>query len=104
MLAGRSYRFTEFVFWTRRSIYALVVVATIPVFFYEVLGIKWLVMPWGVVLLLGTAVALMAGRTSGDRTKWFEVMGTPPLRQVMEGALGLPKEPSAEAENSRAAG
>lgn len=61
MLAGRSYRFTEFVFWTRRSIYVLVVVATIPVFFYEVLGIKWLVMPWGVVLLLGTAAALMAG-------------------------------------------
>jgi putative membrane protein len=61
MLAGRSYRFTEFLFWTRRTIYALVVVATLPVFFYEVLGIRWLVMPWGVVLLLGTAVALMAG-------------------------------------------
>lgn len=37
-------------------------------------------------------LALMAGRAGSDRTKWFEVMGTPPLRQVMEGALGLPKE------------
>jgi hypothetical protein len=25
-----------------------------------------------------------------DRTKWFTLMGTPPLRKVMEGALGLP--------------
>lgn len=37
-------------------------------------------------------LALLAGRASTDRTKWFEVMGTTPLRQVMEGALGLPKE------------
>lgn len=37
-------------------------------------------------------LALIAGRASGDRTKWFEIMGTPPLRQVVEGALGLPKE------------
>lgn len=37
-------------------------------------------------------LALMAGRAGSERTKWFEVMGTPPLRQVLEGALGLPKE------------
>ncbi len=61
MLADRSYKFTEFLFWTRRSIYALAVVGTVPVFCHEVLDVRWLVMPWGVVLLLGTAVALMAG-------------------------------------------
>lgn len=37
-------------------------------------------------------LALIAGRASSDRTKWFEVMGNPPLRQVMEGALGMPTE------------
>lgn len=37
-------------------------------------------------------LAAIAARPSSDRTRWFEVMGTPPLRQVMEGALGLPKE------------
>ncbi|MRX49016.1 DUF1217 domain-containing protein [Paracoccus sp. S-4012] len=40
----------------------------------------------------GRELASIAGRSSSDRTKWFEVMGTPPLRQVMEAALGLPKE------------
>lgn len=33
--------------------------------------------------------ALASGDQS-DRTKWFTLMGTPPLRTVMEGALGLP--------------
>lgn len=61
MLAGRSYKFPEFLYWTRRSIYALLVIGAVPVFLYEVLGMKWLIVPWSVVLLLGTAVALMAG-------------------------------------------
>jgi putative membrane protein len=61
MLAMKSYRFTEFLYWTRRSIYVLVVVSTVPVVLYEVVGLQWLIIPWGVVLLLGTAVALMAG-------------------------------------------
>ena len=30
-----------------------------------------------------------AGRTASDRTLWYEVMGNPPLRKLMEGALGL---------------
>jgi putative membrane protein len=61
MHAGKSYRFLEFLLWTRRSIYALVLVSAVPVVLYEVAGLHWLSMPWGVVLLLGTAVALMAG-------------------------------------------
>lgn len=61
MHAGKSYRFLEFLLWTRRSIYALVLASTVPVVLYEVAGLHWLTMPWSVVLLLGTAVALMAG-------------------------------------------
>lgn len=61
MHAGKSYRFLEFLLWTRRSIYALVLVSAVPVVLYQVAGLHWLTMPWGVVLLLGTAVALMAG-------------------------------------------
>ena len=37
-------------------------------------------------------LAVIADRGSSERTKWFEVMGTPPLRQVMEAALGLSRE------------
>ncbi|MWB76650.1 DUF1217 domain-containing protein [Pseudooceanicola sp. 216_PA32_1] len=32
----------------------------------------------------------IAGGSAGDRTKWFKVLGTPPLRQVFETAFGLP--------------
>ena len=34
---------------------------------------------------------LIGQGTGSNRTKWFSLMGTPPLRTVMEGALGLPK-------------
>jgi len=37
-------------------------------------------------------LALLANRNTTDRTKWFEVLGTPPLRSVLEGALGLSKD------------
>lgn len=33
----------------------------------------------------------LAGRTSSDDTKWFTIMGSAPLRQVFEKALGLPR-------------
>ncbi len=33
----------------------------------------------------------LAQGTGSNRTKWFTLMGTPPLRKVMETALGLPK-------------
>lgn len=32
----------------------------------------------------------LAGRDASERTKWFTVMGTPPLRKVFETAFGLP--------------
>lgn len=32
----------------------------------------------------------LAGGSESNRTKWFNVMGNPPLRKVMETALGLP--------------
>lgn len=33
----------------------------------------------------------IAGRASSEDTRWFTIMGTPPLRQVFETAFGLPK-------------
>ncbi len=32
----------------------------------------------------------VAAKTTSETTKWFTIMGTPPLRTVFEGALGLP--------------
>lgn len=33
---------------------------------------------------------LLANRTSSESTKWYTILGSPPLRSVVEGALGLP--------------
>lgn len=35
-------------------------------------------------------LSALASRTSSDETKWFTIMGSTPLRQVFEKALGLP--------------
>ena len=61
MLIDRSYTLPEFLMWTRRSIYVLIVVATVPVLLYEVAGLHYLQIPFAIVFLLGTTVALSAG-------------------------------------------
>ena len=61
MHTGKSYKLSEFILWTRRSIYWLIIVGTVPVILYEVLAIKWISIPWTVVALLGTATAFLVG-------------------------------------------
>ncbi len=61
MHTGKSYRLPEFIVWTRRTIYVLIVLSVVPVMLYQLAGWKWLAIPWGVVFLLGTTVALSAG-------------------------------------------
>ncbi len=61
MHAGSSYKFKEFIVWTRRNIYWLLIIGILPTVLYEVLGLKWLAIPWTVVALLGTATAFIVG-------------------------------------------
>ncbi len=61
MHIGKSYKLRDFILWTRRKLYALVVLGTIPVILYHLLGLKWLAVPWTVVSLLGTATAFIVG-------------------------------------------
>jgi putative membrane protein len=61
MYTGKSYNVTEFIYWTRRSIFWLLLLAIIPTVLYQVLEIKWLSIPWPVVALLGTATAFVVG-------------------------------------------
>ena len=61
MHAGKSYSFLEFIIWTRRNIYRLILIGIIATVIYEVLGLKWISIPWVVVALLGTATAFIAG-------------------------------------------
>lgn len=61
MHSGKSYKFSEFLLWTRRNIYITLIISIIPVLLYQVAGLKWLAIPWTVVALLGTATAFIVG-------------------------------------------
>jgi len=61
MLIDRNYTLPEFLLWTRRNIYLLLVLSIAPVVLYQVVGLKFLTIPFSIVFLLGTTVALSAG-------------------------------------------
>lgn len=61
MRTGRPYTLSEFIVWTRRTIYVLVVLSLVPAILYQLAGFRWLTIPWGVIFMLGTTVALSAG-------------------------------------------
>lgn len=60
MHIGTHYKLGEFLRWTRRDIYGLLVVATIPTLLY-VAGLTWIAIPWVPVALIGTAAAFIVG-------------------------------------------
>lgn len=61
MHTGRSYTLFEFLDWTRRDIYVLIVLGVVPAVAYQIGNMKWLGIPWPVVALLGTATAFVVG-------------------------------------------
>jgi len=84
MYTGKSYKVSEFLFWTRRSIVWLVIMGVIPTILYQVFDVKWLSIPWPVVAMLGTATAFIVGfknvqtynRTWEARQIWGAAMST----------------------------
>jgi len=91
MHAGAEYSFKEFVFWTRRNIYKGIVIAAIPVILYQIVGLRWLAVPWTVVALLGTATAFTVGfkntqtynRAWEARQIWGSILNTSRMWAVM---------------------
>lgn len=61
MHLGKSYSLTEFMFWSRRQLYASLACASLPVVLYQFLGLGWLSIPVSVVVLLGTATSFIVG-------------------------------------------
>ncbi|WP_299366499.1 bestrophin family protein [Winogradskyella sp.] len=45
--------------WTRRHLFLFFILATIPVILFEIVGLKWLHVPWLPLGVLGTAVAFL---------------------------------------------
>jgi putative membrane protein len=61
MKISRSYTLSEFLVWTRRRLYVVLLLAIIPVVAYQVLGQKWVALPWSLAVLLGTAASFIVG-------------------------------------------
>lgn len=84
MNIGKSYRLAEFILWTRRNIYILLILAAVPVALYQLLGLKWLALPWPVVAFLGTAASIIVAfkntqtysRTVEAQQVWVALAGS----------------------------
>ena len=61
MHSGKSYKLSEFLFWTRRNLYWPLITSIAVAVLYETGDLKWLAIPWTVVALLGTATAFIVG-------------------------------------------
>lgn len=82
MHTGKQYTNLELLFWTRRNIFKLIVIGIVPVVLFQILGIKWIALPWTVVALLGTATAFIIGfRNSQTYNRTWEA------RQIWGGIL-----------------
>nr|WP_321245278.1 bestrophin family ion channel [uncultured Psychroserpens sp.] len=61
MYTKRIFPVTGVIKWTRRHILLFLVLSTIPVLLFDILGLKWLHVPWLPLGVLGTAVAFIVG-------------------------------------------
>ena len=68
MHAGKRYTLKQFLLWSRRDIYVLVIFSFIPTLLYFLSDIhiitasfKWLAIPWVPIALVGTAAAFIVG-------------------------------------------
>ena len=59
MHTGRSYKLSEFLFWTRRNIFFLLFMGIIPPVLYEVFDLTWIAIPFTIIALIGTATAFL---------------------------------------------
>ncbi|MFN0097498.1 MAG: bestrophin family protein [Gemmatimonadaceae bacterium] len=84
MHTGLRYRLSEYLAWTWRDSLALLVVSTVPVILFDVVGWRWLVIPWVPVALIGTASAFVVGfknnatyaRAWEARTIWGSIVNS----------------------------
>ena len=84
MKIAKSYTLAEFLVWTRRKTYILLVLAAVPATLYQVFGLTWIAAPWSVAVLLGTATSFIVGfknaqsyqRTVEAQQVWSSIVGT----------------------------
>lgn len=59
MYTKRTFPLKGMLRWTRRNIYLFILLSTIPVFLFEIIGLKWLHIPWLPLGVLGTAISFL---------------------------------------------
>ncbi|MBL0740654.1 bestrophin family protein [Chryseolinea lacunae] len=60
MHTGKRYTPIEFIKWTRRDIYWMILIASVPTTLYA-LGLTFLALPWQPIAIMGTSVAFIVG-------------------------------------------
>lgn len=66
MHVGRSYRLLDFAVWSRRGALYMLVVSLVAVAAYSLPPLAGFSIPWPIVAVLGTSVALVAGFKNGQ--------------------------------------
>ena len=61
MHAGKRFTFKQVVYWTRRDIYFFFLYSGLITALYYFLEIKWIILPWVAIGLVGTAAAFLIG-------------------------------------------
>lgn len=61
MFTGRNYPLKDFLRWTRREIFFLLLLAIVPTVLFQLLHWRWLAIPWLPIAMIGTAVAFIVG-------------------------------------------
>jgi len=57
--------------WTRRRLFLFIVLATIPVILFDIVGLKWLHVPWLPLGVVGTAVAFLISFKNNASYDWL---------------------------------
>lgn len=58
MHTGNHYKISEFLVWTRRDIYVLFALASVPTVLYQLLELHWIAIPWVPIAMIGTAACI----------------------------------------------
>ena len=61
MFIGKRYSFFTTMKWSKKYIFIFLLIGAIPVFLYEVVGLKWMMIPWQPISLVGIAVSFYLG-------------------------------------------
>ena len=61
MHAGKRFTLKQVIFWTRRDIYFFIFYSTLITSLNYFLNVKWIIIPWVAIGLVGTAAAFLIG-------------------------------------------